>query len=325
MSDRPRIIVTRRLPSRVEDALTARYDAVLNPDDHQFDATVLAQALRDADVVLCTLTDGLTRDVFESARPFRARLLANFGVGFDHIDVAAARAAGLAITNTPGVLTEDTADLTLLLMLAVARRTSEGERELRAGRWSGWRPTHLLGTRVSGASLGIVGFGRIGRAVARRAHRGFGMSVRYYSPRPAPPEIAAEVNAERVATVDELFARSDFVSLHTPATPETRHLVNAARLRLMKPTAFLVNTSRGEVVDEEALADALERRQLAGAALDVFEHEPAVSARLRDRDDVVLLPHLGSATTASREAMGMAALENIDAFVAGRPLPHRIA
>ncbi|HEX7121790.1 MAG TPA: NAD(P)-dependent oxidoreductase, partial [Gemmatimonadaceae bacterium] len=179
MSQRPRIIVTRRLPKPVEDLLTARYDAVLNTDDHQFSADELGQALRNADIVLCTLTDRLTGEVFAAAHPIRARLLANFGVGFDHIDLAAARAAGIVVTNTPGVLTEDTADLTMLLILAVARRASEGERELRAGRWTGWRPTHLLGTRVSGATLGIVGFGRIGQAVALRAHRGFGMSVRY--------------------------------------------------------------------------------------------------------------------------------------------------
>lgn len=324
MPDRPRIIVTRRLPKPVEELLAARYDAVLNTDDHQFSATELAQALGDADIVLCTLTDRLTAEVFAAARPVRARLLANFGVGFDHIDLTAAQAAGIAVTNTPGVLTEDTADLTMLLILAVARRASEGERELRAGRWTGWRPTHLLGTRVSGATLGIVGFGRIGQAVAQRAHRGFGMSVRYMSPRAAAPEVAAASGAVRVDTLDELFASSDFVSLHCPATPETYHLVNAQRLACMKPTAFLINTSRGDVVDEAALVDALERRQIAGAALDVFEHEPAVSPRLRDRDDVVLLPHLGSATMASRVAMGMRALENIEAFLAGQPLPHQV-
>lgn len=320
----PRIIVTRRLPATVEHDLVERYDAQLNTDDHQFTTDDLSQAMRDADIVLCTLTDDLSRRTFDAARDGRARLLANFGVGFNHIDLDAAREQGIAVTNTPGVLTEDTADHTMLLILSVARRAGEGERELRSGRWAGWRPTHMLGTRVSGKTLGIVGFGRIGRAVAARAHHGFGMPVIYHSRTRADAQIE-EMTGARGASLEALLNQSDFVSLHCPATPETHHLINAARLRQMHRHAYLVNTSRGDVLDEEALADALDEGVIAGAALDVYESEPAVNARFLNRENVVLLPHLGSATMESRVAMGQRAIANIDAFVSQRPLPNRIA
>lgn len=322
---RPRVIVTRRLPEAVEARLTRAYGATLNSDDHQFSRAELEAALAEFDVVLCTLTDPLDRATLDAVPAPRARLLANFGVGFNHIDLGAARGRGLVVTNTPGVLTEDTADLTMLLLLAVARRAWEGERELREGRWTGWRPTHLLGTRVHGKALGIVGFGRIGQAVARRAHAGFGMRVRYVTRRISNATAPTPVGAEPCDTLDELLASSDFVSLHTPASPETHHLMNHARLARMQPSAFLINTSRGDVVDEDALIDALDRRVLAGAALDVYEGEPHVSPRLRARDDVFLLPHLGSATVAARVAMGMRAADNIDAFLDGRDPPDRIA
>jgi lactate dehydrogenase-like 2-hydroxyacid dehydrogenase len=255
----------------------------------------------------------------------RARLLANFGVGFDHIDLAAAREEGLVVTNTPGVLTEDTADLTMLLILAAARRTSEGERELRAGAWTGWRPTHLLGRRVHDRTLGIVGFGRIGQAVARRAHAGFGMRVLYHSRRPAADDVVRETGAVRCDSLEALLAASDFVSLHVPATRETRALIDADALAHMKRTAYLVNTSRGGVVDESALVRALHDGIIAGAALDVFENEPHVAPAILEAPNVVLLPHLGSATEEARTAMGMRAVDNIDAFVAGTPPPDRIA
>ena len=321
---RLKVIVTRRLPSAVEERLGASYDVDLNRDDHQFDAAELRSALERADVVLCTLTDRLTRDVLLGG-PRRARLLANFGVGFNHIDVAAAREAGLEVTNTPGVLTEDTADLTLLLMLAILRRASEGERELRAGSWTGWRPTHLLGRRLYGATVGIVGLGRIGQAVARRAHLGFGMRVSYFSRSEAPPALTAELALERCVTLPALLERSDIVSLHCPATTETRHLISNAALGAMQRHAFLVNTARGDIVDEFALVRALQRGRIAGAALDVFENEPRVSAELLQLPNVVLLPHLGSATEESRTSMGMLALENIAAFVRGESLPNRVA
>ena len=320
----PRIIVTRRLPASVEQDLVERYDASLNQDDHQFTRDELSTALRDADIVLCTLTDDLSRPTLEAARGGRARLLANFGVGFNHIDLTAARELGLAVTNTPGVLTEDTADHTLLLILAVARRAGEGERELRAGKWTGWRPTHLLGSRVSGKTLGIVGFGRIGRAVAARAHNGFGMKVIYHSRTRADTATEQATGASQSESLETLLQQSDFVSLHCPATPETHHLINEVRLRQMQPHAYLVNTSRGDVVDERALVAALEEKLIAGVALDVYDGEPRVNPQLLTRENVVLLPHLGSATVESRVAMGRRAIANIDAFVAQRPLPDRI-
>jgi lactate dehydrogenase-like 2-hydroxyacid dehydrogenase len=258
-----------------------------------------------------------------SVEPLRARLLANFGVGYNHIDVALAGRRGIAVTNTPGVLTEDTADLAVALMLMALRRLGEGERELREGRWAGWHPLHHLGTRLSGKTLGIVGMGRIGRAVARRAVNGFGMRLVYASRSALPPAEAAALDAVRV-DVDDLFAQCDVVSLHVPASGDTRHLVDARRLGLMPRHAFLVNTARGDVVDEEALADALERGVIAGAGLDVYAEEPRVSPRLLALSNVVLLPHLGSATRESRTAMGMRALENLVAWEEGRELPDRV-
>ncbi len=318
----PSIIVTRRLPAPIEEALVRDYGAVLNPDDHQFNADELRDALQRFDIVLCTLTDRLTRDVLMVAGR-RARFLANFGVGLNHIDLAAAREAGLMVSNTPGVLTEDTADLTMLLLLAAARRAWEGDRELRAGLWTGWRPTHLLGTRLSGKTLGIAGLGRIGEAVARRARLGFGMSVAYWS-RTRRPEVESELSVTWCPTLRELLGQSDFVTLHCPATADTRHLINADTLASMRSGAFLVNTSRGDVVDEAALLEALRSGRLAGAALDVFEGEPAVNPRLLSLANVTTLPHLGSATIESRVAMGERVLRNIGAFVTGAPLPDRV-
>ena len=319
------LIVTRKLPALVEQELSTKYNAVLNHDDHQFTRAELAAAMRDFDIVLCTLTDPLTRAVFDAAKPIRARLLANFGVGFNHIDLAAAREAGLVVTNTPGVLTEDTADHTMLMILAVARRISEGERELRAGQWTGWRPTHMLGTRVSGKTLGIVGFGRIGQAVASRARHGFGMRVIYHSRRRAEASVESGTGTVMTESLEELLQQSDFVTLHTPSTTDTRHLMNDQRFSLMRKHSFLVNTSRGDVVDEAALIRALDGGAIAGAALDVFDGEPKVRRELLDRDNVLLIPHLGSATVESRVAMGQRAVANIDSFLAGKEPPDRIA
>ena len=320
---RPRVVVTRRLPEEVEARLAERFDAVLNPDDRPLGPEGLAEAIRTADALLPTVTDKLTAEVLASA-PRRARILANFGVGLDHVDLAAAAANGLAVTNTPGVLTDDTADLAMTLLLAVARRAGEGERHLRAGAWIGWRPTHMRGTRVTGMTLGIVGMGRIGRAVAARAHRGFGMRILYSSPRELPPDEAAALGAER-RDLDALLAGSDAVSLHCPGGPATRHLIDAPALARMRPGAFLVNTARGEVVDEAALVDALASGAIAGAGLDVYEDEPAVHPGLLGREDVVLLPHLGSATTAARRAMGDRAVDNLEAFFAGGRPPDLVA
>ncbi|MEE8362335.1 MAG: D-glycerate dehydrogenase, partial [Gemmatimonadales bacterium] len=247
---RPAVVVTRRLPDTVESALAERFDVRLNGDDHPMSPGALRAALREADALLCTVTDPLTADVFD-IESCRARIVANFGVGYNHIDMEAARRLGLVVTNTPDVLTDDTADLAIALMLAVARRMGEGERQLRAGDWTGWRPTHLMGTRVTGKTLGIVGFGRIGQAVAHRARLGFGMSVLFASRGPVADEVVAgaAVGAEQ-RPLDALLAEADFVSLHVPATPETYHLIDARRLRMMQRHAFLINTARGDVVDE---------------------------------------------------------------------------
>jgi glyoxylate reductase len=320
--DQPKIIVTRRLPAPIEQRLVGDYGAMLSPGDRQLSADELRAALAECDILLCTLTDPLTRHVLMTPDR-RAVMLANFSVGVNHIDLAAAREAGLVVTNTPGVLTEDTADLTMLLILAGARRAFEGDRELRSGQWTGWRPTHLLGTRVAGKTLGIVGFGRIGQAVARRAALGFGMRVLYHSRRQVPDEARAS-GAEWRESLETLLRDCDFVSLHCPATPETHHLINTESLAAMRSSAWLVNTSRGDVVDEAALVDALRAAQIAGAALDVYEHEPRVPPALLALPNVVTLPHLGSATMESRVAMGERTLLNIAAFMEGRKPPDAV-
>ncbi|MFN9215990.1 MAG: 2-hydroxyacid dehydrogenase [Gemmatimonadota bacterium] len=319
----PAVVVTRRLPQAVERELATRFGARLNATDEPLGRDGLVRALREADAVVCTVTDRLSADVL-GAGGLRAKALVNVGVGFNHLDLAAARAAGLVVTNTPDVLTDATADCAMTLMLAVMRRAGEGERELRAGRWAGWRPTHLMGAQVTGKTVGIVGFGRIGRAMAERCHGGFRMPVLWFDPAiPAGAEPAGPWT--RVGTLDELLAQADVVSLHCPATPETRHLINAERLRQMKRSAFLVNTARGDVVDEAALVAALEAGVIAGAGLDVYEHEPRVHAGLLALERVVLLPHLGSATVETRVAMGMRALENLEAVLAGVPPRDRVA
>ena len=313
---RPTVVVTRRLPAPVEEQLAREFQARLNPDDHPFTPAELQEALRSADGVVPTVSDRVSADTL-SVEPLRARILANFGVGFNHIDVSAAQARGLVVTNTPDVLTDDTADEAIMLMLMVARRAGEGERHVRTGAWTGWRPTHMLGTRLSGKVLGLIGMGRIGRAVAKRAHHGFAMRVMFHDPYPPPAEVVTELGAERQRSVEDVLREADFVSIHSPATPDTRHLINAARLALMRPTAFLINTARGDIVDEAALVTALEHGQIAGAALDVYEQEPRVTPGLLKLDNVVLLPHLGSATQETRVAMGMRALDNLKAFFAG--------
>jgi lactate dehydrogenase-like 2-hydroxyacid dehydrogenase len=323
MTARPTVVVTRRLPEPVEQELARDFDARLNQEDRPLGPDGLRQALQSADAVLCTVTDKLTAELL-SVSPRRARLLANFGVGFNHIDVEAAKAQGIAVSNTPDVLTDATADLAMTLLLAVTRRAGEGERHLRAGEWTGWRPTHMLGTQVSGKTLGLVGMGRIARAVAQRAHHGFGMRIVFHDPYPPPPDVAQSLGAERRERLEDVLREADFVSLHCPATPETRHLMNAERLALLKPEAYLINTARGDVVDEAALVAALQARKLAGAGLDVFEREPQVSPELLAMENVVLLPHLGSATRETRVAMGMRALENLRLFFQGAPLRDKV-
>jgi lactate dehydrogenase-like 2-hydroxyacid dehydrogenase len=320
---RPVVIVTRRLPEPVQEALTREFDARLNPDDHPLGADGLREALAGADALLTTVTDKVTAEVL-SAEPRRAGLIANFGVGFNNIDVEAAKARGIAVSNTPDVLTDATADLAVTLLLMTARRTGEGERHLRGGQWTGWRPTHMLGTHVTGKTLGLIGMGRIARAVAQRAHHGFGMRVIFHDPYPPAAEVARSLGAEPRGSLEEVLREADFVSLHCPATPETRHLMNRDRFGFMRPEAYLINTARGDVVDEAALVEALQSKRIAGAGLDVFEKEPQVTQALVAMDNVVLLPHLGSATQETRVAMGMRAFENLQLFFAGKPLRDRV-
>ncbi len=320
---KPKIVVTRRWPQEVEARLAEHFDAELNHDDVPLSEAELRDAFARADAVLPTVTDAI-HDAVLDVEPLRARLIGNFGVGFNHIDLEAARAKGLLVTNTPEVLTEATADLAMALLLAAARRVGEGERHVRAGEWTGWRPTHMMGTQVSGKTLGLIGMGRIGRAVARRAHHGFGMRVLFYDPFPPPADVLEGLGAQHCASVEDVLRESDFVSLHCPASPENRHLMNTERLACMRAGAFLINTARGDIVDESALVEALASGGIAGAGLDVFEHEPRVSAGLLGADNVVLLPHLGSATVETRVAMGMRVLDNALAFFAGREPPDRV-
>lgn len=324
MSARPRVLITRRIPEAVEREAAERFDVTLNEGDTPLTAAGLQDALRSYDALMPTVTDRLTAEVL-SAEPLRCRLLANFGVGFNHIDVAAAAARGIAVSNTPDVLTDATADIAMTLLLMVARRTGEGERHVRARAWTGWRPTHMLGTQVTGKTLGLIGMGRIARAMARKAHHGFGMRIIFTDPYPPSPAEAAALGAEPRDSVEAVLREADFVSLHCPATPETRHLMNAARLRQMRPHAYLINTARGDVVDEAALVEALQAGVIRGAGLDVFEREPAVTEALLTMENVVLLPHLGSATTETREAMGRRALENLIRFFDGQPLRDKVA
>ena len=321
---RPRVLVTRRWPEAVEAKMAQAFDLSLNTSDQPLSQADLRDAMGQYDAILPTVTDRLPAAVFDGSAT-RTRILANYGVGFAHIDTEAARARGIAVTNTPDVLSECTADIAMTLLLMVARRAGEGERELREGRWSGWRPTHLIGTKVSGATLGIIGFGRIGQAMAQRAHFGFGMKILVQNRSPVPAEVLARYNATQVATIEDLLPDCDFVSLHCPGGAANRHLINARRLDLMKPTAFLINTARGEVVDEHALAQSLWFNTIGGAGLDVFEREPSVPDALLDADNLVLLPHLGSATRETREAMGFRVLDNLTAFFDGRAPRDRVA
>ena len=310
-----RIFVTRTYPAEVLDALSA-HEVTLRDKTTPASRETLIAALREHDAILPTLGDLFTADLLKAAGPIRARLLANFGAGYNHIDAEAARAHGLAVTNTPGVLTDATADLALTLILATARRAGEGERMLRAGDWQGWHPTQLLGTHVTGKTVGIIGMGRIGAAIARRCHFGFGMEVVFYNRSPKTPDVPAR----QWDSIGEVAEAADFVVIAVPGGAETRHLIGAETLAAMGPRAILVNIARGDVVDEAALIAALKAGRIAGAGLDVYEREPEVPEALRRMENVTLLPHLGSATLETRVAMGLKAVENILAFFDGKPL-----
>lgn len=321
--NKPRVFVTRRWPEAVERKLSELFDPIFNEKDQPLGEQALSAALEQCDALLPTVTDKVGPAVFNGSAP-RARIIANYGVGFSHIDVESARQRGIVVTNTPDVLSECTADIAMTLMLMVARRAGEGERELRAGSWSGWRPTHLVGQKLSGKSLGIIGFGRIGQETARRAHFGFGMEILVYNRSKISDDVLRQFNARQVNTIEELLAEADVVSLHCPGGESNRNLINRVRLMKMKKAAFLINTARGEVVDEDALAEALQNGTIAGAGLDVFDGEPAVRQSLLGCDNAVLLPHLGSATRETREAMGFRVVENLVAFFNGREPADRV-
>ena len=312
-----RLLVTRPLPDAVIEAARARFDTVVRQETLPLTAEELRTALRDYDLVLPTLGDAFAAQVFADVPQPRAKLLANFGVGYNHIDVAAARTAGVAVTNTPGAVTEATADIAMMLILMTARRASEGERLLRAGKWDGWHPTQLLGLHIGGKTLGIIGMGRIGKAIARRCHHGFGMDVIFYNRSPvADPGIPAR----QVSLEDALGA--DVVVVSLAATPATRRLIDASAFARMKPGAIFINIARGDIVHEEALVEALAGRQIAGAGLDVYEYEPKVTPGLLTMNNVTLLPHLGTAALEVRTAMGLMAVDNLIACAEGRPLPN---
>ncbi len=319
---RPLVIVTRKLPDVVETRMRELFDTRLNIEDRPLDHAGLVAAVREADVLVPTVTDRIDSSILSQAGP-NLRLIANYGNGVDNIDVDTATTRGIAVTNTPGVLTEDTADMTMALMLAVPRRLAEGVHVMDEGSWKGWSPTWMLGHRINGKRLGIIGMGRIGQAVARRA-KAFGMQIHYHNRRRVPGDVEDALEATYWDSLDQMLARMDVISVHCPHTPATYHLLSARRLKLLRPEAYVVNTARGEVIDENALARMLEAGELAGAGLDVFEHEPSVNPKLAKSDQVVLLPHMGSSTIESRIDMGEKVIINIKTFADGHRPPDRV-
>src|SRR5271170_5323421 len=323
---KPLVVVTRKLPDSVETRMRELFDARLNLDDKPMSQSDLADAAKIADVIVPTVTDQIDRSVLSQSGE-KLKLIANFGNGVDNIDVATALQRGITVTNTPGVLTEDTADMTMALILAVPRRLAEGSQVLTSDTdWTGWSPTWMLGKRIWGKRLGIVGMGRIGQAVARRA-KAFGLQIHYHNRRRVPPRIEEELNATYWESLDQMLVRMDIISINCPHTPATYHLLSARRLKLIRPEAYIVNTARGEVIDENALARLIENDEIAGAGLDVFEHEPAVSPKLVKlvrAGKVVLLPHLGSATLEGRVDMGEKVIVNIKTFLDGHRPPDRV-
>ena len=321
---KPKVIVSRRWPEAVEAKLKTLFDAQLNETDAPMSAEQMRAALQTADAFCPTVSDAVNAQVL-GVENLKAKIIGSYGVGFNHIDLEAAKARGLVVTNTPEVLTDCTADLAMTLLLTVARRAGEGERQLRGKAWSGWRPTHMMGAKVTGKTLGLVGMGRIARAMARRAYHGFGMRILFTDPYPPPEDLVQSLRAEARDSIEEVLQEADFVSLHCPGGKENYHLLNRERLALMGPQAFLINSARGDVVDQEALIEALRNGAIAGAALDVYEGEPAVPEALLSMENVVLLPHLGSASKETRVAMGLRVVENLEAFFAGQPPRDRVA
>ncbi len=321
--NKPKVFLTRKWPSSVEEKLKARYEVTLNTDDRPLSADEFKHALQNYDAVCPTVCDSFPAEVLNVENK-RCKILGNFGVGYNHIDIDAAKAQNLIITNTPGVLTESTADIAMTLLLMSARRGAEGDRLVRSQQWTGWCPTHMMSSDVTGATLGLIGFGRIAQAMARKAHHGFGMKIIYYKPSPAEQSIINDLKATRCESIEELMQTADFVSLHCPGSEATHHLINQKALDLMKPTAHLINTARGDVVDTPALINTLKTKKIAGAGLDVYENEPNVNPGLLELNNISLLPHLGSATIATRTAMGEKVLNNLEAYFSGNPLPDQV-
>ena len=322
---KPLVVVTRRLPDTIETRMRELFKASLNIDDHAMNRDELIEAVKSADVLVPTVTDEVDAEIIAAAGP-QLKLIANFGNGVDHIDLNAARERGITVTNTPGVLTDDTADMTMALILSVSRRIAEGARVIPEGNFHGWSPTWMLGHRITGKRLGIVGMGRIGQALARRA-KAFGLQVHYHNRKPVAPSIEQELEATYWDSLDQMLARMDIVSVNCPHTPATYHLLSGRRLKLLKRDAILVNTARGEIIDETALIKMLEAGELAGAGLDVFEHEPAISPRmlkLAKQHKIVVLPHMGSATVEGRIEMGEKVIINIRTFMDGHRPPDRV-
>jgi len=319
---KPVVIVTRKIPDVIETRMAELFDARFNTSDKAMSQPELIAAAREAEVLVPTVTDRIDSSVLSQAGP-KLKLIANFGTGVDHIDLASARQRNIIVTNTPGVLTEDTADMTMALILAVPRRLVEGERLVRSGDWKGWSPTSMLGHRIWGKKLGIIGMGRIGTAVARRA-RGFGIAIHYHNRRRVDSALEKELEATYWESLDQMLANMDIVSINCPHTPATFHLLSSRRLKLMKKTAYIVNTSRGEVVDESALARMLRAGEIGGAGLDVFEHEPSINPKLLELENAVLLPHMGSATLEGRIDMGEKVIINIKTFADGHNPPDRV-
>lgn len=319
---KPKIILTRQLPDSVETRMRELFNAQLNETDEAFTKEQLIDAVKKADVLVPTVTDDISAEIIAEAGP-QLKLIASFGVGVDHIDLKAAKEKGITVTNTPGVLTEDTADVVMSLILAVPRRIAEGDVRARSGHWKGWSPTGMLGRRINGKRLGIVGMGDIGEAVARRA-RGFGMSIHYHNRKPVHPELEAELEATYWESLDQMLPRMDIVSVNCPSTPQTQGLLSRERLSLLQPHAYLVNTSRGDVIDEAALIDLLANNGIAGAGLDVYADEPHIPDALRKLKNTVLLPHIGSATIEGRQDMGQKVIINIQTFIDGHTPPDRV-
>ncbi len=319
---KPKVIVTRKLPDSVETRMRELFDAELNVSDEPMSRKALIEAVGRCDVLASTITDRIDAGLIEKAGE-RLKLIANFGAGVDHIDVAAATAKGIIVTNTPGVLTEDTADLTMTLMMVTLRRVIEGSNAVQSGEFNGWAPTWMLGRRITGKRLGIIGMGRIGTAVARRA-KAFGLQIHYHNRKPVSSRVAEELEATYWDSLDQMLARMDIISVHSPHTPATYHLLSGRRLKLLQKHAILINTARGEIIDETALADLLDSGGIAAVGLDVFEQEPRINPKLLKNPNAVLLPHMGSATVEARVEMGEKVIINIKVWMDGERPPDRV-